>query len=61
MCILAYVVCVYVRNVRTYVTHALAGTSAINLRRYGNTLQTITIHDLVEILLLCAAHATITF
>ena len=37
-----------------------AGTSAVNLRRYGNTPQTITIHDLVEILLLCAAHATIT-
>ena len=37
MCILAYVVCVYVRNVRTYVTRA--GTSAINLRRYGNTPQ----------------------
>ena len=54
MCILALRrVCV-----RTY---AHAGTSAVNLRRYGNTPQTITIHDLVEILLLCAAHATITF
>ena len=52
MCILALrrvCVCTYVR----------AGTSAINLRRYGNTPQTITIHNLVEILLLCAAHATI--
>ena len=54
MCILALrrvCVCVCMR----------AGTSAVNLRRYGNTPQTITIHDLVEILLLCAAHATITF
>ena len=34
--------------------------SAVNLRRYGNTPQTITIHDLVEKLLLCMAHATIT-
>ena len=52
MCILALRrVCVYAR----------AGTSAVYLRRYGNTPQTITIHDLVEILLLCAAHATITF
>ena len=42
-------------------TRARAGTSAVNLRRYGNTPQTITIHDLVEILLLCAAHETITF
>ena len=42
-------------------TYARAGTSAVNLRCYGNTPQTITIHDLVEILLLCAAHATITF
>ena len=53
MCILALrrvCVCTYVR----------AGTSAVNLRCYGNTPQTITIHDLVEILLLCAAHATIT-
>ena len=49
MCILALRrVCVCTR----------AGTSAVNLRRYGNTPQTITIHDLV---LLCAAHATITF
>ena len=43
MCILALrrvCVCTYVR----------AGTSAVNLRRYGNTPQTITIHDLVEIL-----------
>ena len=54
MCILALCrVCVC--------TYARAGTSAVNLRRYGNTPQTITIHDLVEILLLCAAHATITF
>ena len=45
---------------RVYV-RARAGTSAVNLRRHGNTPQTITIHDLVEILLLCAAHATITF
>ena len=52
MCILALCrVCVLAR----------VGTSAVNLRRYGNTPQTITIHDLVEILLLCAAHATITF
>ena len=40
---------------------ARSGTSAVNLRRYGNTPQTITIHDLVEILLLCAAQAAITF
>ena len=54
MCILALCrvcVCTYVR----------AGTSAVNLRRYGNTPQTITIHNLVEILLLCAAHATIMY
>ena len=49
-----------------YVVCTLRGrgqrTSAVNLRRYGNyTPQTITIHDLVEISLLCAAHATITF
>ena len=47
--------------VRVYVRYVCAGTSAVNLRRYGNTPQTSTIHDLVEILLLCAAHATITF
>ena len=56
MCILALCrVCVYAR----------AGTSAVNLRRYGNTPQltitTIYERPLVEILLLCAAHATITF
>ena len=52
MCILALCrVCVC--------TDVRAGTSAVNLRRYGNTPQTITIHNLVEILLLCAAHATI--
>ena len=38
-----------------------AGMSAVNLRRYVNTPQTITIHDLVELLLLCAALVTITF
>ena len=57
MCILALCrvcVCVYARP---HVTR----TSAVNLRRYGNTPQTITIHDLVEISLLCAAHATIMF
>ena len=54
MCILALrrvCVCVYAR----------VGTSAVNLRRYGNTPKTITIHDLGEVLRLCAAHATITF
>ena len=55
MCILA--LC----RVCTCVRYARAGMFAVNLRRYGNTPQTITIHDLVEILLLCAAHATITF
>ena len=60
MCILALCrvcvcVCVCVRVcARPHVTR----TSAVNLRRYGNTPQTITIHDLVEISLLCAAHAT---
>ena len=43
-------VCTCVTYVRTYVTRA--GTSAVNLRRHGNSPQTITIHDLVEILLL---------
>ena len=57
-CILALCrVCVCV----TLCVLARAGTSAVNLRRYGNTPQTITIHDLAEILLLCAAHATFTF
>ena len=52
MCILALCrVCVRTR----------AGTFAVNLGCYGTTPQTITIHDFVEILLLCAAHATITF
>ena len=46
---------------RVYVCAGTSGTSAVNLRRYGDTPQTITIYDLVEILLLCAAHATITF
>ena len=45
--------------VRTYVTRA--GTSAVNLRRHGDTPQTITIYDLIEISLLCAAHATVKF
>ena len=40
--------------------YVCAGTSAVNLRRYGDTPQTITIHDLVEILLLCAAHIFIS-
>ena len=61
MCILALCrvcVCVCVRVcARPHVTR----TSAVNLRCYGNTPQTITIHDLVEISLLCAAHATIMF
>ena len=60
MCILALrrvCVCVCV----CVCVYARAGTSAVNLRRHGNTPQTITIHDLVGILLLCAAHATITF
>ena len=57
MCILALCrVCVRVRA-RPHVTR----TSAVNLRRYGNAPQTITIHELVEISLLCAAHATIMF
>ena len=30
-------------------------------RRYGDTPQTITIYDLIEISLLCAAHATVKF
>ena len=47
--------------VRACVRAGTTGTSAVNLRRYGDTPQTITIYDLVEILLLCAAHATITF
>ena len=47
--------------VRARVCAGTSGTSAVNLRRYGDTPQTITIYDLVEILLLCAAHATITF
>ena len=38
-----------------------ADMSAVNLHRYGNTPQTITVHDLVEILLLSEAHVTITF
>ena len=59
-CILALCrVCVCVCVSRC--VYARAGTSAVNLRRYGNTPQTITIHDLVEILLLCAAHATVKF
>ena len=61
MCILALCrvcVCVCVCTcARPHVTR----TSAVNLRRYGDTPQTITIHDLVEISLLCAAHATIIF
>ena len=58
-CILALCrVCVCVRmRARPHVTR----TSAVNLRRYGNTPQTITIHDLEDISLLCAAHATIMF
>ena len=58
-CILAYLCRVCVCH--AVCTRARAGTSAVNLRRYGNTPQTITIHDLAEILLLCAAHATFTF
>ena len=46
--------------VRTYV-RTCAHTSAVNLRRYGDTPQTITIYDLIEISLLCAAHATVKF
>ena len=46
--------------VRTYV-RTCARTSAVNLRRYGDTPQTITIYDLIEISLLCAAHATVKF
>ena len=65
MCILALRrVCVrgaLTADVPTRAYYARVGTSAVNLRRYGNTPQTITIHDLVEILLLCAAQATITF
>ena len=45
--------CTYVRT--------CARTSAVNLRRYGDTPQTITIYDLIEISLLCAAHATVKF
>ena len=61
-CILALCrVCVCVCVCHAVCTRARAGTSAVNLRRYGNTPQTIAIHDLAEILLLCAAHATFTF
>ena len=42
-------------------TYVRARTSAVNLRRYGDTPQTITIYDLIEISLLCAAHATVKF
>ena len=45
---------------RVYV-RTCARTSAVNLRRYGDTPQTITIYDLIEISLLCAAHATVKF
>ena len=38
--------------VRACVRAGTTGTSAVNLRRYGDTPQTITIYDLVEILLL---------
>ena len=40
---------------------ACAHTSAVNLHRYDDTLPTITIYDLIEISLLCAAHATVKF
>ena len=36
----------------------VARTSAVNLRRYGDTLQKITIHDLIQISLLCTARST---
>ena len=36
-------------------------TSAVKLRRYGDSPQTITIYDLTKISLLCAAHATVKF
>ena len=39
----------------------MSGKCAVNLRRYGDTPQTITIYDLIEISLLCAAHATVKF
>ena len=45
---------------RVYV-RTCARASAVNLRRYGVTPQTITIYDLIEISLLCAAHATVKF
>ena len=43
------------------VTCHVARTFAVKLRRYGDTPQTITIYDLIEISLLCAAHATVKF
>ena len=43
-------VCVCVCVCHAVCTRARAGTSAVNLRRYGNTPQTITIHDLAEII-----------
>ena len=56
MCILGLCrvyVCTYVRT--------CARTSSVNLRRHGDTPQTITIYYLIEISLLCAAHATVKF
>ena len=56
-CILALCrVCVCVR-----VCARMSCTSAVNLRRYGDTPQTITIYDLIEISLLCAAQPTVKF
>ena len=53
--------CVRVRACPCVMSCHVARTSAVKLRRYDDTPQTITIDDSIEILLLCAAHETVKF
>ena len=45
---------------RVYV-RTCARTFSVNLRHHGDTPQTITIYDLIEISLLCAAQRQLNF